>query len=234
VSRLQLYFSSRPRLALDRTSLETAAQQPIISVRGKTAGVDFGRGTFQWSPAVKALAILGLRSVQHFLEGSQPYIMEGSQGSPASSLAYAISKKNDWIMDVFGVGPDGESLARRFITASNAHRKSGERVALAMNPHQLPASGLAVFLDGAELRNSRTIARLVDELELAWPGKSPRSLVVNGARPFRRIAGRKLSKLVLTAEVRRLIKEEIRELLAQYLDGPNLRAVGDSTSKNTR
>ena len=123
--KLKLWFSSdnSPQL------LKTEFEHPLLSekrtaVRGKSAGAYHDTATFQWTGAVQALCMLCLNKDE---------VLEGYQGSPASSLDYALSKQPMWLLEMFGWDVNGESLARRIIKRTNTSRKMQAPISLSLS-----------------------------------------------------------------------------------------------------
>lgn len=87
----------------------------LHSVRGKLYGHSEDSRVFQWTPAVKALAILLLsaRIDGSFDDNIGKGELIGGKGSLASTLDYAISKQPAWITDVFGTYNGGNCYLRK-------------------------------------------------------------------------------------------------------------------------
>ena len=135
-----------------------------VACRGKTCGVYLGAGTFQWSPAVRALVHLLLqtaswaRRADHDLE-SLPRL-QGESNSPASSLDYALGKQPNWLLDMFGVTGAGQANARRLIHRSNPERRRPGPVILAMNPSFFPPEKIEVIIDNERITQDDELQRL--------------------------------------------------------------------------
>lgn len=121
---------------------ETSAAR--ASVRGKTGGVFRTAGSFQWTSAVKALALVMVKTSFQPLNGT----IKGDTGSLAASLDYAISKQPLWLGEMFGSDKHGICLVRRIILRTNPERKRPGPVTLGVNQTYLPVDAVRIFLDG--------------------------------------------------------------------------------------
>jgi hypothetical protein len=93
-------------------------------VRGKTGGAIRDVGSFQWTTAVKALAVLSLKTALAKARGlSAGHRLVGHKGSLAASLDYAVSKQPGWLTEMFGVDSLGISMLRRLVMRTNPERK---------------------------------------------------------------------------------------------------------------
>lgn len=129
-----------------------------FAVRGKTCGALRNAGSFQWTSAVKALCILMLKAAvsknREVPEGE--LLLQGSQGSLAASLDFAISKQPAWLTDMFGADSRGISHIRRLVLRSNPERKRPGPVVLRFNPSVLEMTDFRILwntthVDSAEL-----------------------------------------------------------------------------------
>jgi hypothetical protein len=120
------------------------AAQPRTSVRGKTGGAFRAAGSFQWTSAVKALALLVAKTATGELQA----ILRGEANSLAASLDYAISKQPQWLAEMFGCDHNGICFARRLILRTNPERKRPGPVTLAINLAYLPWECILVYVDG--------------------------------------------------------------------------------------
>lgn len=116
------------------------------SVRGKSAGAYGRAGSFQWTSAVKGLALLAARAVGRHEE---PFI-KGCNGSLAASLDYAISKQPMWLIEMFGADQAGISLLRRMILRTNPERKRPGPVILSFNERFMPLANISIFSEGLQ------------------------------------------------------------------------------------
>jgi hypothetical protein len=114
------------------------------TIRGKTGGAYRQAGSFQWTSAVRALALLAVKAVS---VPEHPAI-QGDGGSLASSLDYALSKQPEWLTESFGCDSGGITYARRFILRTNPNRKRPGPVVLALNVAYLPTSSIEIRVNG--------------------------------------------------------------------------------------
>ena len=132
MSKLVLHFSDSGSPELYRIVFHHPAFGPQrLAVRGKGTGVY--QYSFQWTQAVKALAVLFLESAAKDSSFSRSYVLEGENGSLASSLDYSIAKNTQWLVDVFGEDSNGRPLAKRLFKRSNADRKFAGPVGISIN-----------------------------------------------------------------------------------------------------
>ncbi len=179
---ITLYFSgaSSPELTRVETSSGNVTR---ISVRGKTEGASKAQGTFQWSSAVKSLAILLLR---HCAQESNQTLdkdatLSGEKGSLACSLDYALSKQPLWLLDMFGTDSKGKNLLRTFLQISNSSLKYPGPVIIRVNEKRLPPEEITVFLEDQKIDCSNelaTLARMISsgirsKIELTQVKKTP-------------------------------------------------------------
>ena len=116
------------------------------SVRGKSGGAYRCAGSFQWTSAVKGLALLAARAVC----GVEEPVIKGCSGSLAASLDYAISKQPMWLTEMFGCDQSGISLIRRMILRTNPERKRPGPTVLSFNERFMPVAAISIFADGVQ------------------------------------------------------------------------------------
>lgn len=185
MAQFQLHFvSSAAGPELVRTEFEHAICGQIMrSTRGKSEGAFSRTGTFQWTPAVRALCILVLRTKAakiHTSSAQRPVLQSMSRGA-VSALDYAISRRAAWINDMFGTDSQGSLLARRLFKRSNPERKRPGPLAISLNERFLPLSCVEILRDG----------KLVDQVEelqamasrLIGPGEWDIAVVSNSRAP---------------------------------------------------
>jgi hypothetical protein len=114
------------------------------SIRGKSGGAYRSAGSFQWTAAVKGLALLVARTC----EGTVEPVLRGGAGSLAASLDYAISKQPMWLTEIFGCDQNGICLVRRMMLRTNPERKRPGPTVLSINERFLPQSCISIFSDG--------------------------------------------------------------------------------------
>lgn len=146
----QLFFDSETLPQLIRTKFISNCSGSAVHscVRGRSSGAYEGYGVFQWTSAVRALAVLAVQStIAAKLDDVQGWI-EGEASSLASSLDYAIDKEPLWLMDMFGVDALGRMKAKRIFRRSNSGRKRGGPVAISVNSTVLPIESITIHRDG--------------------------------------------------------------------------------------
>lgn len=139
---------------------ESPQTEVRISVRGKTSGPLRQAGSFQWTAAVKGLALLVLRTCA-CREGM---LLPGEKDSLASSLDYAISKQPVWLTEMFGCDAQGSSLAKRMILRTNPERKRPGPVVLGINQLFLRPAEISIFSHGKLCRDDELLP-LLNQLE---------------------------------------------------------------------
>lgn len=144
-------------------------EPPLVCVRGRPLTTPSGvTGSFQWSPALRALCSLVLR---HYLHGNnvlsaQESCIRGGKGSPAASLDYALSKQPTWLHDLFGSCPRGNTRARSIIQRINPERKKGGEVRLHIHNTLLPAASVRIRADGDQELGHEQLITLLRSLEV--------------------------------------------------------------------
>lgn len=150
--------------SLEKTEFFTPSREEVLlAFRGRTTPVNALAGTFQWSPAVRALASLMLRTAAW--AGEEPPlplqpILEGEGGTPASSLDYALGKQPVWLRDMFGVDREGNTLARRLIRRSNPERRRPGPVSLSVNTRFLEQKRLRIYVENALFTDAAILEQL--------------------------------------------------------------------------
>jgi len=169
MAQLTLDFaSSDDQIQLEKTSFRLAGDLEYIAVRGKTAGAYKCTGSFQWTPAVKAVCVLFLQALtrRHGNHPSRPTI-SGRRGSPASSLDYAIEKEPQWLCDMFGLDESGKTNLRRLFLRTNPRGKRPGPVSISLNGSLLPTTDIKVLVDSMPIHDPALfeviIAALNDE-----------------------------------------------------------------------
>jgi hypothetical protein len=155
---ISLYFELGE---LIEVAFNDGQSKPRVSVRGKTGGPFRTAGSFQWTSAVKALALLLARTCVNPAEA----LLRGDGSSLAASLDYAISKQPAWLTEMFGCDQQGICLARRLILRTNPERKRPGPVTLGINQLYLDAAAISVYANG-ELCTGAAEANLLSQLEM--------------------------------------------------------------------
>lgn len=146
------------------------------TVRGKQSGAFRNAGSFQWTSAVRGLALLVVRTAARF---EQPAI-EGEARSVTASLDYAISKQPVWLTEMFGCDRLGTSLIRRMVLRTNPERKRPGPTTLAINERYMPAEAISVFADGKQCTREELIVLAVG-LSCDWSSNAVRPDVAQAA-----------------------------------------------------
>lgn len=151
------------QIQLERTVLRLRAEIEFIAVRGKTAGAYKCGGSFQWTPAVKAVCVFFVqalaRSFDEF-DSTEP-TMSGRRGSLASSLDYAIDKEPHWLCDMFGLDDAGKTNLRRLIFRSNPGGKRPGPVSLSLNESALPTTNITIKVNSQLVQDETSLRALV-------------------------------------------------------------------------
>lgn len=166
--KLKLWFSRGETTQLEKVVFQSdTASVPLTSIRGRDVGAlcQQASGTFQWTHAVRALAVLIARAVLSSRWEVGEHTMQGEKGSLASSLDYACSKEPQWLAEMFGVLPNGGSLARRLIRRSNPERKRPGPVTLSWNTALCPAEEITLTIGTTEVNSASALKGLCEELE---------------------------------------------------------------------
>lgn len=132
------------------------------SIRGKSGGAYRSAGSFQWTSAVRGLALLAVRAVSDLEES----FIKGGGGSLAASLDYAISKQPMWLTEMFGCDQSGISLIRRMVLRTNPERKRPGPTVLSINERFMPRASISIIVDGVKASREELLvlsAALMDE-----------------------------------------------------------------------
>lgn len=167
MAKLDLFLVAGRQIELYRTRFAfPQGGADICSIRGKSCGAFPGYGTFQWSPAVRALTILVLRyTISHGIESGADFALSGPRGSLASSLDYAIEKAPVWLQDMFGIDSVGRPIARRLFLRTNPGQKRAAPVVVAMNRNVLPSESIRIFANETLVSDSSELLGLANALE---------------------------------------------------------------------
>lgn len=139
------------------------------AIRGKTAGAYDRTGSFQWTRAVKAAALLTVQTLTHHLGGAAAAgtarpVLVGNGASLASSLDYALHKQPLWLMDMFGVDSQGQSLARRLFHRSNPGRRRPGPIAVSINTNFVSVESIQIIWNGRTLTDRADFQGLAQAL----------------------------------------------------------------------
>ena len=138
----------------------------IVAIRGKSSAAYTGAGSFQWTPGVKALAIILLKALSQDLNENTIYmpLLEGERGSLASSLDYALDKQPEWMYSMFGADNKGNAYLRKLILRSNSGIRRGGLVALSLNEQLLSPQSIEVYFKNMLLKNGQESERLLQNI----------------------------------------------------------------------
>ena len=130
---------------------EEGSGKTFRTVRGRTSGAFHGFGTFQWSFAVQAMALLMVRvKLCDMVKGecaTRPLLL-GEKGSAASSLDMSIGAHTVWLTDMFGTDCGGRPMSYRLFLRSNSYRKRPGPTMLSLNTRRLPPAKIEITING--------------------------------------------------------------------------------------
>ncbi len=161
--QIRLWFSGATAPELYRLQIQTSPLAECREfVRGQTGG-GAGVGSFPWTSGSHALALL---FVQAAYRGSNPIEahLAGGQGSPASALDFALSKRPDWLRELFGLASCGRLTLLRQLEIRNSNRKRPGPIEIWVKP----GTHIEIFLDGSLLTTSAEVRKLAASLEETW------------------------------------------------------------------
>jgi len=150
--------------------METEFSHPLLpnsisTVRGKTSGAYLNLASFQWTASVRALCLLFVEAVLRAdLPSNIEPLMKGKRGSLAASLDLALSKKPLWLLDMFGVDSQGESILRRMVRRTNSEMKRPGPVLLSLSPNVLAPSEIFFFIGTRRPARTQDLLRLREAL----------------------------------------------------------------------
>lgn len=140
--------------------------QTRSTARGKAGGAFYTYGSFQWTKAVKAVAILAIRAKISQLSNAvmNPFI-SGEASSLAASLDYAIQKEPAWVLDIFGVDSNGTALVRRVFHRSNPGRKRVGPVAVSWNSLFISPKDIEIIWEEVSVNKIEQLNKLLQHIE---------------------------------------------------------------------
>ena len=171
MAQLTLLFSDTPVPALDAIQfIHVGLDAPRTCRRGKGIYGTITPYTFQWSRAVRAMAVLILYTKSKYVLRSEfaeagLATLSGEAGSMAASLDYALSKRPLWLLDMFGASSSGEPLVRNLFMRWNSERKRGGSVVVALNPRQLESKDIEVRIGGIVIDSPESCMELAAMIE---------------------------------------------------------------------
>ena len=163
MSRLILWFSAGPTLCLEKTLFRHPAfDGEAYAIRAKIHNGPSAAAAFHWSPAVRAMAILMLRTAAL---GNERACLIGPLHSPAAALDSAISKTPRWLQCVFGRDRGGSIIARRLFPRSNPERKRPGPVAVTVNHRMLEPAGISILINGVQISDAEQLLASAASIE---------------------------------------------------------------------
>jgi len=93
-------------------------------------------------------------------------MLEGSRGSLAAALDYAVAKRPNWINELFGAAERDSNFVQRFFHRRNPERKRGDTVSVCFNPKLLSGASISIYVDGALEQSTDALKGMLAELEL--------------------------------------------------------------------
>ena len=160
---IRLWFLNPEDPSLERVSFRYDPELgDIVSIRGRSSRTTSDGHQFLWSPAVKALALLFLKTAR---ESGENTGLSGEDGTSAASLDYAISKNTAWLSDMFGSDLEGSPYARSVLHRKNPERKRYGPVVIYVDETVLPRANIQIFLDNKPVTNPLDLSVLEKRLE---------------------------------------------------------------------
>ena len=166
MTHITLWFANEAYPELCRWQFfHPCLKNEIVAIRGKGTVGDSGSSSFQWTSAVRALAIVFLKArLAQFFDDRSPVQISGTRGSFASSLDDALYKEPEWMCELFGLDGGGRGYARRIFSRVNPGQKRREPVSIGLNHSFLGPLAIDVFLDGNMVSTPAQLATLITKL----------------------------------------------------------------------
>ena len=161
---LEFFDSESGPQLVKSTFYNHSQKRECVSIRGKTSGAYRRCGTFQWTTAVRAIAIMFLKAKLHEMAISVDPRLIGVQDSLASSLDYALSKETNWIGEMFGYESNARATARRLFKVTNPNRKRPGPVVIAINDNLLTAKNITILSNSLEITRSELLSEMIDSI----------------------------------------------------------------------
>lgn len=190
-SRLVLHFTEANPAELCETSFQHLHLAPagFRAFRGKDLGAHPPHaGTFQWTGAVKVLVFYLLRCAAwgrrnpDLANGTTFPCLKGGRPSAALTLNNALSKKTDWICDMFGKDRRGRPNLLDLLLRSNADLKfQGQPVVLRLDQDQLSPCSIEVAVGCQRVEDADEIERLASLIEQSWRPKEGQGTLIRFA-----------------------------------------------------
>jgi hypothetical protein len=170
-AELEVWLETRPQTAANKIvfSFAPLVRQRTLT-RGRGAGAFPSPYSFPWSAGPKALTALILKTaIAHKRSQNEDLqvTLEGKRGSLAASLDYSISKKPNWILEMFSTDSHGRSLVHKFFQRTNPERKLGETVSICFNQKVFAPNSITIYVDGKLETSEQVLNSLLLSLEPA-------------------------------------------------------------------
>lgn len=146
----KLHFVGHEEPSLFQTEFVCGSTR-CSAVRGKTSGAFAGDGSFHWSIAVRALAVLAIKTSMAARGSACEPILVGEKGSLAASLDYAISKETHWLVDVFGLSDGRAPNFKRVFKRTNSGRKRIGPVAISLSRQLMQPGAIIIRLNSIDV-----------------------------------------------------------------------------------
>lgn len=158
--QISLSFSGVNAPELQQLSVrETPEAEARGFVRGQSA---IGMGTFPWTSGTHALALLFVEACA--AGGSLKPHLSGEQGSPASTLDYALAKRPAWLCELFGTAPCGRLKLLKYFEIRNSNRKRSGPTELRVKE----GVEIQLYVDRERLVTTEECAALATALRRSW------------------------------------------------------------------
>jgi hypothetical protein len=225
---VDLFFSGALDPELFRMQIHhPRLQRSQLSVRGKGEGAHLQAGSFQWTSAVRAMAILLCRSAAVSQRGQSPVPLIGAAGTPASTLDYSMAKNTQWLADSFGCDSRGNVLWPAFFRRSNPNRKRGGPAAILLRP----GVSVSIIWQGRKLEEAEQLFQLSSLLEQSWRKRYAKSLVRHSdnllgetlLKQIRISLFAEVSSAILTTDI--FSPKALRESIASITQNRNIKRI---------
>lgn len=159
----KLHFVGQAEPSLFQTEFVLGSTR-CSAVRGKTSGAFAGHGSFHWSIAVRALAVLAIKTSMAARGHPCEPILVGEKGSLAASLDYAISKETHWLVDVFGHSDGRTPNFKKVFKRTNSGRKRIGPVAISLSRQLMQPGAIVIRLNSFDVVTVTELEDLLSRL----------------------------------------------------------------------
>lgn len=172
---LKLCFTNTPNWELSEIIFGALNKTPKIARRGKSLVYRDDDGCFQWTRAVKALALLAV-GTKLLCDRNSPniFFIQGSAGSHAASLDFAVSKPTQWIADLFVDHKLQNDQRRRVFRITNSEQKLPGPVQIQFANALFEANALQIVNEAEAPLTTKQLEEIYKNLEAQFP-KSEKS-----------------------------------------------------------